>query len=721
MKKDKKLARCAVTALAALALLAGCGEGGGEADNPAPPPPAPPPTFSIGGTLNGLAGTGLVLQNNSGDDLAVTTAGTFTFAGRLAGGSAYSVTIKTQPTAPNQLCSVASGSGTIAAANVTNVAVTCVAPLFTVGGAVAGLNGTLVMQNNAGDDLTLSANGPFVFANALVAGANYSVSIKTQPAGQTCTVSNGSGVASAANISNVGVSCSSALAVTSTTPADNSAGVAREGPIVIEFSADVDPATVNDTSITLSTAGGARAVTFVVSGHQVTLVPDGKLALAAKHTLLIKTNVRGANGETLADAVTRTFRVRDGQWGAPKLLQTGTSGSYPQIGFDASGNAIAVWNDSTNADRRLAARRYHAGADWEAATFMDVIGTSNPVPRLAVDGAGNATVIWSEYRDVNDWRVLAARNVSDAWQPEVLLGTSVGVGLLMDVAANARGEAIAVWEEFDGAGYTVWSRRFSAAAWQDEEKVATNAAGDMGPQVAIDADGNAIATYRLSRGIFYDGWARRYAAGTGWEMPALIENEDSSANIIPIVFDPSGNAIAVWTQGTANFGHSSIWANRCVAGGTWGQATLLEHDDIAPGSAPQVAVDARGDAIVAWPHSDLSRAATDIWANHYVADADWEGEELIETQRKGNANFQQVAMDPAGNAIAVWKENDGSRDNVWTNRYVAGPGWGTAQLLETSDGWAWDPQIAIDADGNAFAIWSQFNGTSMDVFVSRFE
>jgi len=80
-------------------------------------------TYSVGGNVSGLAGSGLALQNNGGDTLAVAANGTFTFATELEEGSAYSVTVSTQPT--DQTCSVANGSGTIAAANVTNVLVTC--------------------------------------------------------------------------------------------------------------------------------------------------------------------------------------------------------------------------------------------------------------------------------------------------------------------------------------------------------------------------------------------------------------------------------------------------------------------------------------------------------------------------------------------------------------------------------------------------------------------
>ena len=81
--------------------------------------------YAIGGTVAGLDASGLVLQLNGGDDLAIAANATnFAFPTTLTHGSAYEVTVAQQPA--NQLCSVDNGSGT-ANADVADIAVTCVA------------------------------------------------------------------------------------------------------------------------------------------------------------------------------------------------------------------------------------------------------------------------------------------------------------------------------------------------------------------------------------------------------------------------------------------------------------------------------------------------------------------------------------------------------------------------------------------------------------------
>ncbi len=197
-----------VMGIAALALTA-CGGGGGGGGGGDPSPPAT--TYTIGGSVTGLSGTGLVLQDNGGDNLSVTAAGPFTFTTQLASGAAYNVTVMTQPS--GQTCTVASGTGTVSA-NVTNVAVSCTntAATVTIGGTVTGLTGTgLVLQDNGGDNLTITKNGSFTFATALASGAAYAVTVSTQPTSpsQTCTVTSGSGTTASANITSVAVNCAS--------------------------------------------------------------------------------------------------------------------------------------------------------------------------------------------------------------------------------------------------------------------------------------------------------------------------------------------------------------------------------------------------------------------------------------------------------------------------------------------------------------------------------
>ncbi len=162
-------------------------------------------TYNIGVTVSGLTGNGLVLEDNGGDNLPISASGSVNFATPIPSGSTYAVTVLIQPA--GQTCTVTGGSGTVTSSNVSGITVSCV-NIYTIGGGVSGLiSGTLVLQDNGGDDLTVSANGSFTFATPIVDGNPYAVTILTQPQGQTCALSNASGTVSAADVTNVTVTC----------------------------------------------------------------------------------------------------------------------------------------------------------------------------------------------------------------------------------------------------------------------------------------------------------------------------------------------------------------------------------------------------------------------------------------------------------------------------------------------------------------------------------
>jgi hypothetical protein len=146
--------------------------------------------FNISVAVTGLTGT-LVVENNTGASLTFTSNTTQTFSNTYASGSTYSVTVETQPT--GQTCTLGSNASGTITSNIT-VTATCTTNNYTITVAVTGLTGTLVVQNNTGASLTFTSNTTQTFSNTYASGSTYSVTVQTQPSGQTCTLgSNASG------------------------------------------------------------------------------------------------------------------------------------------------------------------------------------------------------------------------------------------------------------------------------------------------------------------------------------------------------------------------------------------------------------------------------------------------------------------------------------------------------------------------------------------------
>jgi hypothetical protein len=329
--------RLAVFTLLSISLIAAVGCGGGKST------PTAPATYTVGGSITGLTGTGLVLQNSGGSNLTVSAKSTsFTFTTAVASGGAYSVTVLTQPAGQN--CAVNNGSGT-STANVTTVSIAC-NQAYTIGGSVLGLSGTgLVLQDNGGDNLAVAANATsftFTFAGPIPqGGASYSVTVLTNPAGQACTVANNSGTATA-SVANVNVACTSVAGVTYTV-GGTVTGLTGPGLVLQDHLGSNDddllPVSENGSFAFANPAasGGAFSVTVLTQ-------PNGRSCAVS-------------NGSGTATAnVTDVSVACVGEWtwrGGSSTVGNGRPGVYGMLGKPAPANVlggrkhILSWTDAS--------------------------------------------------------------------------------------------------------------------------------------------------------------------------------------------------------------------------------------------------------------------------------------------------------------------------------------------------------------------------------------
>jgi hypothetical protein len=212
-------------------------------------------TYPVSGTLSGLPrGEQLVLQNSGADTLRLSADGAFKFAIPVAYDGSYAVTVSTQPA--QAICSVTHGTGAGVTASVAAVSVLCSLDTYAISGTVSGLGKGLqvTLDDNSADALTVTANGVFTFATPVVAGGSYTVTVGTQPTGETCTVSSGKGSLLGSNVSSVAVTCS-----TSTfTIGGTLSGLASGGQVTLDNNG-ADP-------LTLTADGAFMFVTPVAYG-----------------------------------------------------------------------------------------------------------------------------------------------------------------------------------------------------------------------------------------------------------------------------------------------------------------------------------------------------------------------------------------------------------------------------------------------------------------------
>jgi uncharacterized repeat protein (TIGR03803 family) len=177
-----------------VALASGCG--GGQTQ---------PAAYTVGGSISGLTGSGLILASGGQTESPAANATSFTFPTHLASGKSCSVMVQAQPT--GETCTVSSATGTVGSADVTGIAVTCV-NTYNIGGSISGLTaGGLILANGSQTVSTAANATSFVFPTQSASGTSYSVAVQTQPTANTCTVSSGAGTVGAANVTSVVVTC----------------------------------------------------------------------------------------------------------------------------------------------------------------------------------------------------------------------------------------------------------------------------------------------------------------------------------------------------------------------------------------------------------------------------------------------------------------------------------------------------------------------------------
>jgi hypothetical protein len=183
-------------AITMLAIVSACSGGGGGIVA----------VYSLGGSVSGLTGSGLVLANYN-QSVAVSAGSTsFSFGPALFDGSVYAVTVQTQPA--GQTCTVTDGAGTAGTANVGNVVVACSKQALILGGTVSGLTSAGLVLANGGDTVTLDAGATtFSFPAPIATGSSYAVTVQTQPAGLACAVTKGIGTMPASSVNTVAITC----------------------------------------------------------------------------------------------------------------------------------------------------------------------------------------------------------------------------------------------------------------------------------------------------------------------------------------------------------------------------------------------------------------------------------------------------------------------------------------------------------------------------------
>src|SRR6266705_708847 len=375
--------------------------------------------------------------------------------------------------------------------------------------------------------------------------------------------------------------------------------------------------------------------------------------------------------QTGNDVLVRRYNAASGTWGTTLTLDANANTiTVPKLYVDASGNAIATWVQSDGTANSIWNSRYSAASNtWSAAVTVDTLATIAVDPVATVNAAGQAAIAWRQpAAGTTTPNSLMVARFTTSWQAPVLVEARTNdITAAPSIAMDSLNNVQVVWTQSDGTAVSTYTNRFSASSgtWGTATLLETGTGATSNAQVAFDQNGNGFALWQTSTSVL----SRRYDRATNTFAAAVTLDFSTAAITTPKLYvDASGNAIATWVQ--SNGSVNSIWASvYSAATNTWSAAVNFFLAPSTVAADPAAAINANGDAIVAWRQPSSGTTPNDLFVSNFSS-GNWSQPQVIETRADNITAAPSVAIDAAGDAQVVWQQSDGTAASIYTNRYT---------------------------------------------------
>ncbi|WP_281078376.1 Ig-like domain-containing protein [Variovorax paradoxus] len=358
-----------------------------------------------------------------------------------------------------------------------------------------------------------------------------------------------------------------------------------------------------------------------------------------------------------------------GSWSSGSTLSTpGTYNAlFPQLRFDNQGNGLALWMQVDDTGAEVWSSRFSKGSGWQTPTRLDRTVGSSYAPSLAIDADGNAFAVWgkreTQYGNSDIWG--ARFTPAGGWQAAVRLGSSANIGTYdqaeqPQVAVDGTGNAYVLWVQ-TASNTPVWVARYQAGSgWQPAVSLGAARLGEpYAPRLAVSSSGQAMALWNSYDGSAYrfDLWCSVLATpGGSWTSPALLENDDTGdASSQAVVADSAGNFHAIWRQSIPVYG-SELVHRQYTPGSGWNTATAIStRNGSYQNRAPSLVADRNGNLMALWGVG-FGGEEEGTFARRYTAGEGWRSTLRVGATGGRAAISTSLDVQADGSIAATWVE-----------------------------------------------------------------
>lgn len=466
-----------------------------------------------------------------------------------------------------------------------------------------------------------------------------------------------------------------------------------------------------------------------VTGRAAVFEPVAPLAGCTRYTLQLR---RAAASR----AMHSTFTTGCSAWSEPVEIddartahRVGRPASGAEVVAGKNGSAVAAWFQSDGQRNAIFASRYAAQTDfWSAPKAIDLRGGGAAnVPALVADDHGRVTAVWFQTLDGHT-AIFANRLNAGVWGSAPVRLDDPGVpgnATNPQLAADTRGNVVAVWQQPDGHHTAIFAARWTQAQqrWLPAKELDRSPANAYDVVIAAAGGGGFVSAWEQGERGHEAIWASHLpSTAAGWSAPHRISRARVRALHPALAMDPRGGAALAWVQGTGRA--RRVAATRLDTAAWHARTGVVMGKTGFPDAAlsPALVVDAAGNVTLAWEQADAQGHDAILASRMDGSTRRWSAAVRIDDPRQASAGNPVLAVDPAGNVTCAWYQDSAHGMQIQAARLdPQRQRW--ANPVELSDPrrtiQASLPAMAVDSAGSVTVVWQQYNGWRTIVMASR--